>query len=608
MLKPVNFLALLALWLVVTIVVLAGLVPSSRAQAVSAQLAADNTCATISCTVFLPLIFNPEPMTPAQFEVTQGVQQPDNSVLLVANRPTYVRWTLTSSTAYTNVSALLYGTRNGVALAGSPLSALNNPRTLKPTANRATLNDTFNFRLPDSWASGDIQLSARAANAAGYDVKTSAADFHFNNSAGLAAKVVPIEYHCSNSSAVVLPGPAPYTYLTPYTFQTYPIPAIGLSSHAAIPFTGPCYNNLPDPAGADWSAILDSVTTVWETEGSPDIYYYGLLKVYCGGGCIAGMGWIGWPVATGFDGFGTSHSGASETHAHEVGHNHGRRHSAGCGASGADASFPYVYADGKARLGNDAHPNYGFNIDTQAIYPHASNYDYMSYCDPTWTSDYTYKKIWEFANSALRLSNLLPVAASRSWVISGQIDPQTDRASFDPAYVIDLPARAPKPGDYVLELLDKSDRVVAAYPFEPLRAPIEDPERAGESMSFRLRTPYRDQVVTLRIKHGAVIIGTLRASASPPRLVAVTRSTSVGFNNSVYWSGKDADGNALSYLVRASMDQGKTWQTIGVNLTTPSITLRPEDFGGHQVTLEILGSDGVYTSKLEMGPYWVEEK
>jgi hypothetical protein len=591
--------------LIILIVALSAAGGTSPAEA-SASLAPTANCGTVSCTVYLPLIVKPIPLAPAQFEVTQGVQQPDNSVLLVAHRPTYVRWTLTSSTASTNVNALLYGTRDGVALPGSPLSALNNPRTLKSTANRATLNDTFNFKLPDSWTSGDIWLSAGAANATGYSVETATTGFHFNTSSSLSTRVVPIEYHCSGSSAVILPGPAPYTYLTPYTFQVYPVPAISLSTHAAVSYTGPCYNNQPNPTTNDWSAMLDAVTTVWQTEGSPDIYYYGLIKVYCGGGCIAGLGWIGWPVATGFDGFGTSHSGASETHAHEVGHNHGRRHAAGCGASGTDASFPYVYADSKARLGNDTYQNYGFNIDTQAIYAYAGNYDYMSYCDPTWTSDYTYEAIWSYANSSLRISGPTRTYSNRAWSISGQIDPQTDRATFDPAYAIDLSASSPEPGEYVLELLDKSDRVLAAYPFAPLRAQIDDPQREGEIAGFHLMVPYQDQVTTLRIKHGASIAGTLRASTSQPRLMAITRSASPGPDNLIRWAGSDTDGNMLSYMVRASMDQGKTWQTIAVDLTTPSISLRPDDFDGQQVLLEVWGSDGLNTSKLEMGPYWVE--
>ena len=578
--------------------------PQAAASAPAAS--AVSSCGVISCTVYLPIIFKPEPLIPAQFEITQGVQLPDNSVLLVANRPTYVRWTLTSSTADANVSAVLYGTRNGIDLPGSPISALNNPRTLKSTANRATLNDTFNFVLPASWTSGDIVLSARATNAAGYLVNTTEVGIHFNAGAGLSAKVVPIEYHCSGSSAVILPGPAPYTYLTSYTFEVYPIPSISLSTHAAVPYTGPCFSNQPNPTSSDWNAILDAVTNVWSTEGSPNVNYYGLMKVYCGGGCIAGLGWIGWPIATGFDGFGSAHSSASETHAHEVGHNHGRRHAAGCGASGTDSAFPYVYADGKARLGNDTYQSYGFNIDTQTIYPYASNYDYMSYCDPTWTSDYTYKAIWSFTNSALRVSGPAQTYANRAWLISGQIDPITDRATFDPAYAIDLPARLPDPGDYALELLDQSDRVLATYPFEPMRAQIDDPH-GGELAGFHLVVPYMDHVAALRIKHGASIAGTLRASTNQPTMIATSRSAALGADNTIRWAGYDADANPLRYLVRASTDNGQTWQTIGVDLTTPSITLRPEDFGGQRVWLEVSGSDGMNTSQLELGPYQVEK-
>jgi hypothetical protein len=388
----------------------------------------------------------------------------------------------------------------------------------------------------------------------------------------------------------------------------YPIPSINLSTHAAVPYTGPCTNNQPNPTGDDWEAMLDTVTAVWQAEGSPNIYYFGLLKIYCGGSCIAGIGWIGWPIAMGFDGFGSSHSGASETHAHEVGHNHGRRHAPGCGVSGADASFPYKYPDGKGYIGNDTYQNYGFNIDTLAIYPYASYLDYMSYCDPTWTSDYTYEAIWNFANSALRVSGPTRAYSNRSWLISGRIDPQTDQASFDPVYTIDLSAQLPEPGDYVLELLDQSDRVVAAYPFEPLHAQIDDPQSDGESIGFHLMVPYLDNVTSLRIKHGSSIVGILIANASQPHLMAVTRSAPVGPNNSVVWAGYDDDGNTLSYLVRASTDQGKTWQTIGVDLATPSIALRAEDFGGQEVLLEVLGSDGWNTDELVLGPYSVEEK
>ncbi len=557
----------------------------------SSTVGITSSCGVVSCTIYLPVVLNPLPLLPAQFEVTQGIQQPDNSVRLIANRPTYVRWTLTSSTADANVTVYLYGTRNGVALPGSPIAALNNPQTLKATANRTVLNDTFNFRLPDTWPSGDISLSAQATNPTGFFKQTTAPTFHFAGSAALSIKVVPIEYHCTNSSSVILPGDPPYTYLSAYTYRVYPVPSIASTTHAAIRYDGPCTNNLPTPASSDWGGMLNTVTSVWSSEGSPNIYYYGLLKVNCGGGCIAGMGWIGWPAAAvGFDGTSASHSGASETQAHEVGHNHGSQHAPGCGAAGPDPAFPYVPADGRARIGDGAHPNFGFNIDTQAIYPYSSTYyDLMSYCGPEWVSDYTYNKWWTFDNT-------LRAAAStgdRSFLISGAIDPSSDRVTFDPAYAIDVPARLPDHGDYTIELLDGSDHVLAAYPFAPLRA---QPDRIGttesepEVIGFHFTLPYVDRVAALRVRHGTGVVGTLRAGQHAPALRIENRSGQIS------WTAADTDREPVHYLVRASTDDGVTWQTIGVNLVRSSITIDPNAFGGQRASIEVLASDGVHTS------------
>lgn len=573
---------------------------------VIAGQSSQSPCGAVSCTVYLPLIFKPVPLAPAQFEVTQGIQQPNNSVLLVANRPTYVRWTLTSTVAYTSVNALLYGYRNNAPLPGSPISALNNPRTLKATADRGALNDTFNFRLPDSWASGDVILNAQSSNSTGFFTQTMPASFHFNPSTALPVKVVPIEYHCTNDTEVTLPGDPPYTYLTAYTYRVYPVPSINSSTHAAIRYDGPCTNNLPDPAIDDWETMLYNVTAVWQSEGSHNVYYYGLLKVYCGGGCISGIGWIGQTAAVGFDGFGASHSESSETHAHEVGHNHSRLHAPGCGADGPDPSFPYVQA-GSGRIGDSTHLNYGFNIDTQAIYVY-STYELMSYCGPAWISDYTYTALWSFDNS---LRSVAPSLGNPAWLISGSIDPHADQAVLDPAYAIDLPARLPERGDYVLEMLDQTDRVVAAYPFAPTHAQpdrLKDPSGGEETIGFHLILPYRADATTLRVRHNGGVVGKLQAGTAAPRLTAATRSGQLNPTDQIRWIGYDVDGSPLSYLVRASTDQGKSWQTIGVNLTEPTIELNPIDFGGRQVLIEVLGSNGLQTTQLQIGPYFVAKK
>jgi hypothetical protein len=229
--------------------------PQPLAVAKSASPAAD--CSIVSCTAYLPMVIKSPLSIPANFEVTQAVQQPNNSVILAANRTTYVRFTLTSAQANSNVSAYLYGTDNSdQSLPGSPIAALNNPRTLKTTANRATLNDTFNFKLPAAWTTGSIKISAQASNTAGYEVNTLAAPFQFAAANPMNVTIIPIRYNCTNHNTFYKPA-APYNYLTDYTYRIYPVPSISTSTHSTANYSGPCSGTGPTPAPSDWENILD---------------------------------------------------------------------------------------------------------------------------------------------------------------------------------------------------------------------------------------------------------------------------------------------------------------------------------------------------------------
>jgi len=557
-------------------------------------------CGAVSCTLFLPIVFKSS-QEPTQLEVTQAVQQPDNSVLLVANRPTFARLTLTSTIAYTNVTAYLYGTRDGSPLPGSPIAALNNPRTLKSTVNRGVLNDTFNFQLPSAWLNGTIQLYGSASGPGGFSFSGLPVTFQFISANPMHVTIVPIAYTCTSGGSGTITPPGPYAYLTDFTFRVYPVASIPTSTHASLSYSGPCYNSLPDPTSTDWSNMLYDVRDTWSAEGRPNRYYYGLVKIDCTGGCISGIGYVGYyQVAVGFDGIGASHSSASETHAHEVGHNHGRGHAPGCGASSPDPSFPYV-TDGKGYIGNSAHPNYGFDLKTQAIYPYSTYYDMMSYCGPEWISDYTYEALWDYDNLYMTRSD---APTGRALMVSGQLDPSADQVSFRPAYVLDLPIQLPTPGDYTLELLDADAQVIAAYPFEPVRAQADrfGAGMAFESVSFNLTVPYDDRIASIRVRRGEAVLGALTAGAQAPSLEAgaATWRTEPG-KTLVTWSGRDTDGDELRYLVRASTDGGVTWQVIGVNLTTPALELRSNEWSGQHVLIQVLASDGVHTTALSWG-------
>jgi hypothetical protein len=562
-------------------------------------------CGAVSCTTYLPVVFDGYP-PPAPLEVTQAVQQPDNSVPLIADRTTFVRFTLTSTVAHTNVSAWLYGTRDGVALPGSPIAASNNPRTLESTVDRGVLNDTFNFQLPPSWLNGIIALNGYATNSTTFTFTSGTRTVQFVSASPMHVTIVPIAYTCtSGGSGTILPA-APYGYLTDYTYRTYPVPSIITVTHAALPYSGPCYNGQPDPEYTDWSHILQDVTAVRNSEGYPNSYYYGLLHIYCGSSCISGIGWvIGPPVAVGYDG-----SEASQTHAHEVGHNHGLAHAPGCNADSPDPSFPYVL-NGKGYIGDSAHPNYGFDIKTRAIYPYTTYYDVMGYCRPQWVSDYTYEALLAYDQSQ-RVVESAAVSSARAVLISGRIDPDSSQVTFRPAYVLDAPggAQLPDPGEYVLEMLDADGAVISTYAFAPARA-TADPLGGGtafEIAGFHLALPYAEGTTTIRVRHGDAILGKLKASTTAASLEASASALDADSHSlRVTWSGHAVEGISLHYLVRTSTDSGATWQTIGVDLSTPTIDLSLNDFGGQSVLVQVLASDGLRTVSLRLGPFDVPQ-
>src|SRR4029077_8756916 len=67
--------------------------------------------------------------------------------------------------------------------------------------------------------------------------------------------------------------------------------------------------------------------------------------------------------------------------AHETGHNMGRQHAPCGGPAGPDPSFPY--AGGLIGM-------WGLDVSTLTLKDPATFADLMSYCNPTWVSDYNW--------------------------------------------------------------------------------------------------------------------------------------------------------------------------------------------------------------------------
>jgi len=158
----------------------------------------------------------------------------------------------------------------------------------------------------------------------------------------------------------------------------------------------------------------------------------------------------------------------TELVAHELGHNHGRRHAPCGGAANPDAAYPHA----GATIGVPGTDMYTWSVDGGAP-PQLgafSTFDIMSYCTPAWISDYNYQALL-----AARIA-AGPVAATATetgrgatcecLIVWGSI--HADSITINPAFVTRTRAQLPsKSGSYVVEGVRENGGTAFSYAFEP---------------------------------------------------------------------------------------------------------------------------------------------
>ncbi|MYC51923.1 MAG: hypothetical protein F4X47_06365, partial [Gammaproteobacteria bacterium] len=128
----------------------------------------------------------------------------------------------------------------------------------------------------------------------------------------------------------------------------------------------------------------------------------------------------------------------SETIAHEFGHNRNLYHAPCGGAGGPDRYYPY-------ENGNIGAWGYDFRT-SELVPPHQP--DYMSYCGPTWTSDYQftnalrYRLETETSSIVVVAAETRAAASSRTLLVWGGLDGQ-GAPYLKPAFFIDAPPTLP---------------------------------------------------------------------------------------------------------------------------------------------------------------------
>jgi hypothetical protein len=225
-----------------------------------------------------------------------------------------------------------------------------------------------------------------------------------------------------------LTGVVPPT-IAAYLLDRWPVANIDERTRAPYTFSGA----LTGTTSSAWSTLLSNLTQARTNDGSSR-NYYGWARVSYRSG-VAGIGTVGRGVSAGRD-------DSLDTAAHELGHNFGRNH-APCGVSG-DANYPHA----NARIGV-------WGVDRQGSYKDPARLaDLMSYCDPTWVSDYTYNGVQAFVEGRTPFTPgqvLTHVTGGKdALLIAGRL--HQGRFTFRPVYRVRAAPTEPADDGVVLRL------------------------------------------------------------------------------------------------------------------------------------------------------------
>jgi hypothetical protein len=293
--------------------------------------------------------------------------------------------------------ALFSGTHEVTALLELDNAGAATTREVARKAYRSNLVQSVDFDLTAADLTEATAFRVRFINTEGgatgegapaaYPPETSpAASLKVQKSGALRIKLIPVRYDYDGTGRLADSGPEHVAELQKRFLDLFPVSSVVITVGDPLP-----WSKVLSPTGEGHDDLLDAIVALRAQERpDDDVYYLGLFATtetyaaYCGKKCMAGLG-LRVKNASQAESRASVAVGYAEprsmgTSLHELGHGHGRQH-APCGVTNTDTAYPYD----KAKVGVQ-----GYSASTRVFYDAAQNYDFMSYCDPTWVSDYTF--------------------------------------------------------------------------------------------------------------------------------------------------------------------------------------------------------------------------
>ncbi len=546
-------------------------------------------------------------------EITQAIQDRDNSLPLVQGKKTAVR--TYGSAWYVQerqiLFAYLHGTRNGIDLPGSPLKVLFNA-PVEDQGLRDYLEDTANFFLPKSWTFGTVEFRVYMTT-----VNHSSADSSQDSvTKTFEERKIPNYFYIPINQGTVendyLPAEERIWSYKNYLETVYPLEDVNWIYRPWDDIGRITNNSYLLTAVKIYSVQLLLAYNQTIAEGNPAPFTFPDQVFGISPNIIRGLSDPVWAGGSGLAAMGgeTGWLDDSFIMAHEINHNldkdqsgtWGRHVPDTCGAAGPDPDWPYT---------NYRIQEYGFDtsfIDpfwegqTNVVGPYEP--DFMSYCSTitppyVWISPYRWQKLFSFfAPSTAIYQPEVTQNFEQVYYLMGRLYPDGS-GQLDNSFIqVGVADQAIPDGAGEIEILDNTDTVLLTHTF-----PVEfDPQPYDLEVmrNFFFQLPVQVGAKKISLKFNGLLVDQLLISDHAPSVLLLSPSGSVNWGEQpqmVNWSASDADGDDLTFYLQYSPDNGVSWFQAGGPFTGTSATVYPANWAaGDQGILRIIASDGINTS------------
>jgi hypothetical protein len=567
-------------------------------------------------------------------EVTQSIQDMNQSVPLISGKKTVVRAYVNYPPTAKNVRGELVASRSifgpWVTIPSIGIAKLDPTRTGSTLAQvrsrRANLTYSLNFELPSS-LTGTGPLWVRLGRVSGTNGQQLPLfsffpkQVTFGPGVSLRLRLVRVRYTSGNPAVTYLPTATDQVNIASWLKRAYPINDLQLSvttvdAAVAAPFQAGTINAQ--------LAAMRAQDRALGTDGRT--HYFGLVSD--GGFFMRGLasGIPGTPhpstVAsgpTGSNNWGWDNDGSYGDWytGHELGHTLGRFHAEFCGAGGG---APYPYPDGQLSDATEAFvgldvgdPGLGFPM---SVMPGVEWHDVMTYCSKQWLSSFTYNGIMGRitaedalgpgtnagpapAGGAMTASTMqVHVVAAvnmtkRSAVISSAL-PLSTVVDHEPAGVPEKKVR-----NLEVRVVDAAGQVLHTQkaPFLPSACHVEGEDEVG---LVDVVVPNVTGAAAIELVLAKTVLDRFEAQGATVATRAVPGMAGAGLapgsasggNIMLNWEAPGAGANQR-YVVQVSGDGGSSWSTLAAGTAATSLEVDRDDFpGATELQVKITATSG----------------